>query len=830
MSKIIPYPRWQAHKPKIENFSVKITPEETATIDLSDYLLQGANLPQESSFVSSLGFEGASRNTVEITDAPNYGQVVPSCDQMGLVYIPNSGFVGSDCFNYKLNNGTQDSDLGRVIVSVGYSSSRVALRVESEKVEVPAEANDDEEYYLDYTFQVVSLPPTHLDFALDDIKTLDQRYEIFDISWKALIPVQSSSMGTDYVVEEWIEFARMYPVFYRRRSSVGLYDYIEFNYRNDISPISGVFENPVFESNSEGPNAFRVGKKRWTFPDSDIRGVNPSTGEEYIPREGPPPIKANIKAYVERTIRDDDPDGWTINEFEVSTLDNGDDWWTFQNTDKELFYNTDCGLRIGCTEDGSMVSSSCANDVLVVIIHDNSLSGKRTNVPFYADKKVLHVAVNETLKKYGSNAEYLYLPKMVKAPVEFRVLEPTKNISEVRKAINNTKMEAQDDYLVPHILQCVDYVRSFSDHGNIVWIVVTDGADALKELDSFTEQQFKELGDDGIYFHFFITNTVFPGIGFYAKNFYDDLMNQGSAVIRGTSDVVGLSEDAPLYRGTAVTIQSNLTCGSLVCDINSHTNIRYRGSVGGSEDQVMDFYVPDCTEVSPFIPVVLIHGGNWTSGDKQDDELQLFINDIPRVFKRGTNKAALFTINFRQQPSFNFPSSLDDIDRALSWIESNANLYSLDMDKVIIVGLGSGGTMGLLYAMNPDFRKSYIGSILKVIAVDALYDLRLENDQQSIEAYLGTSDASAKELASPINYLSSNDGLENFICMHAETPDDPSTYKSFVDVLSLTKTVRTHIVTKNEKYKWITDLDSLEFRKSYVDYLYKEIFYLLPST
>lgn len=156
--------------------------------------------------------------------------------------------------------------------------------------------------------------------------------------------------------------------------------------------------------------------------------------------------------------------------------------------------------------------------------------------------------------------------------------------------------------------------------------------------------------------------------------------------------------------------------------------------------------------------IVNIHGGAWVYGSKE-------------VYKFYCMSLALrgFTvvnINYRLAPENLFPSALEDINSAITFIEKHAGEYCIDKEKLVLVGDSAGAQLASHYAAiftNPDFAKLYGFTIpnVKIKAVGlncGIYDpnTRLQNDLDDIFwAYIGqNTDIKSKDFQQKIDVLS----------------------------------------------------------------------------
>jgi acetyl esterase/lipase len=128
-----------------------------------------------------------------------------------------------------------------------------------------------------------------------------------------------------------------------------------------------------------------------------------------------------------------------------------------------------------------------------------------------------------------------------------------------------------------------------------------------------------------------------------------------------------------------------------------------------STAQKLDIYLPAAK--APYPVVILIHGGGWVIGDKQE-------------YKASTKTEALLTrgyavvaVNYRLSGVAKFPAQIMDVKAAIRWVRANAATYKLNTDKIGAWGTSAGGHLTALLATS--------GS------VTALEDLTMGNAAQS---------------------------------------------------------------------------------------------------
>jgi alpha-L-fucosidase 2 len=119
------------------------------------------------------------------------------------------------------------------------------------------------------------------------------------------------------------------------------------------------------------------------------------------------------------------------------------------------------------------------------------------------------------------------------------------------------------------------------------------------------------------------------------------------------------------------------------------TDIEY--GKAGDESLLLDVEVPDAEGVFPTL--IIIHGGGWGGGDKQQDI-------VPAIGANLKGKFTSFSINYRLAPKNRWPACYDDVRRAIRWVKAHAREYKADPDRVALIGYSAGGQLAFLAAMS----------------------------------------------------------------------------------------------------------------------------------
>src|SRR5216683_5043170 len=96
----------------------------------------------------------------------------------------------------------------------------------------------------------------------------------------------------------------------------------------------------------------------------------------------------------------------------------------------------------------------------------------------------------------------------------------------------------------------------------------------------------------------------------------------------------------------------------------------------------LDAHVPD--GAGPFPAAILVHGGGWVAGDKEQY--------ITYIFEPLSNAGfAWFSINYRLAPNYTFPADAEDVEEAIRWVKAKAAKYHVDASRIALIGESAGG-------------------------------------------------------------------------------------------------------------------------------------------
>ena len=199
-----------------------------------------------------------------------------------------------------------------------------------------------------------------------------------------------------------------------------------------------------------------------------------------------------------------------------------------------------------------------------------------------------------------------------------------------------------------------------------------------------------------------------------------------------------------------------LTVAAQAADVR--TNLVY--GQAGDQELRLDACIP--AGPGPFAAAILVHGGGWTSGDKQ-------VNFAPLFKPLSQANIAWFSINYRLAPKYCYPACLDDVQTAIRWVKAHAAEFNIDPARIALVGESSGGQLVEMAALRavPDTR---LAAVVPFYApCDLVAEMHKRGSLGNMKALFGRPlfDAEMGGLmhdASPLHFI--HPGLPPFLLVH----------------------------------------------------------------
>jgi acetyl esterase/lipase len=166
----------------------------------------------------------------------------------------------------------------------------------------------------------------------------------------------------------------------------------------------------------------------------------------------------------------------------------------------------------------------------------------------------------------------------------------------------------------------------------------------------------------------------------------------------------------------------------------------------------LDLYLPDGD--GPHGAVMFIHGGAWRLGDKR-----MFQGAARRLARSGWAAAS---VNYRLVPEGRFPRAFQDVACALAFLQTHADEYDLDPERIVVMGYSAGGHLSSLLGVawdDPEIAPDCAAGVPRApagaIPGAGVHDLR-GRDHAWVEDFMGGSHDEIPEtyaLASPITHV-----------------------------------------------------------------------------
>jgi acetyl esterase/lipase len=184
--------------------------------------------------------------------------------------------------------------------------------------------------------------------------------------------------------------------------------------------------------------------------------------------------------------------------------------------------------------------------------------------------------------------------------------------------------------------------------------------------------------------------------------------------------------------------------------------------------QRLDLCIPDGR--GPFPAVVIVHGGGWAAGDKEDpNEVQPI---LPALTK---GRIAWFTINYRLSRQARYPACVEDVEAAVQFVRAHASAYRLDPSKIALSGDSAGGHLVSMVAVRatPDHPERRLAAVICFYGANDLVEdsFRRNGPSPSLQALFrippGTLDRPTVQLlqdASPLAFVTPQ--LPPFLLLH----------------------------------------------------------------
>lgn len=188
-------------------------------------------------------------------------------------------------------------------------------------------------------------------------------------------------------------------------------------------------------------------------------------------------------------------------------------------------------------------------------------------------------------------------------------------------------------------------------------------------------------------------------------------------------------------------------------------DIVYREVAG--QRLMIDVFRPDPRPPRPVPGVLVIHGGAWVSGRRQDMDL------LAQMIAREGMVAV--TVSYRLAPAHRWPAQLEDVQAAVRYVRAQASRWGIDPRRIGAAGASAGGHLALFLGVRDTWNPRDPDNPRQSSRVQAVFnifgptDLTRDFDQRYDPLYLlllgRPRQEAAEEIrrASPVTYIDRGD-------------------------------------------------------------------------
>jgi acetyl esterase/lipase len=198
-------------------------------------------------------------------------------------------------------------------------------------------------------------------------------------------------------------------------------------------------------------------------------------------------------------------------------------------------------------------------------------------------------------------------------------------------------------------------------------------------------------------------------------------------------------------------------------------DVAYR--VAGGQTLRLDAYLP--ASPGPHPALLLVHGGAWMHGAKED------MREFGALL--AAQGFACFAVQYRLAPAHRFPAQIEDCQRAVQFLRTDAARFGIDPARVGALGLSAGGHLAALLGVLDDRRDpespapvdrassrvqavvSYFGPVLLTPAPE------LDFDTEAPPELFGDAPDALYAAASPLKAVSRDD--PPFLLVHGDADE-----------------------------------------------------------
>ena len=164
-----------------------------------------------------------------------------------------------------------------------------------------------------------------------------------------------------------------------------------------------------------------------------------------------------------------------------------------------------------------------------------------------------------------------------------------------------------------------------------------------------------------------------------------------------------------------------------IIPVNLPESVLLNVSYGSNAKQVFDLYLPANRSDLTTKTIILVHGGGWTSGDK--DSMTYLVEFLKRNFP----SYAIANINYRLASTgvYAFPMQMDDMNAVFNKLKNDNNGIS---DNFGYIGTSAGAHLSMLYSYSNNSNNN-IKMVTSIVGPTNFTDPNYSSEQSWINVY-----------------------------------------------------------------------------------------------
>lgn len=131
----------------------------------------------------------------------------------------------------------------------------------------------------------------------------------------------------------------------------------------------------------------------------------------------------------------------------------------------------------------------------------------------------------------------------------------------------------------------------------------------------------------------------------------------------------------------------------------------------------LDIYYPSNNKQKKFPAVLLIHGGGWLTGSKENQRIM-----AQNLTLHGY---VAITVSYRLGLEATYPAAVNDIKDAIIWAKQKAKKYHINTTKIAILGASAGAQLATLVGVTPNnilynVHKEISNNVQAIVNIDGI--------------------------------------------------------------------------------------------------------------